>query len=229
MTAEKPLRTFFAAPVPTAAAARWEAATRAALGGGGSRWRIVPAESLHVTLRFLGETPPSLVPDLAEALSVAAAAVEDGKDPCAPATGEWLPLPQGRSPSVLAVRLSDPTGTLASVAASLEVAARRFGYPAERRPFLPHVTLARAVGAGAHGRERGAAAAGVTPSASFPVAEAFPLSEVVLFSSVPGPGGPRYVRLAAAPLTRRAPTRGSAPTHAGSATMQPETTANERR
>jgi 2'-5' RNA ligase len=200
MTAAPPLRLFFALPLPPGTAAALEAEARAHLAAAGaSRMRVVPAARLHLTLRFLGDVAPSLVPALAAAL---AGAVR-GLPRLELRAGEWLPLPSARRPSVLAARVSEGTGTLEALARRLDAAARALGLPAPSPPgqrggggFLPHITLAR--GGRGPGLRTGAgpAAAGVTAPASCLGPAGFAADEVVLFASLRDGGGPRYEALA---------------------------------
>jgi 2'-5' RNA ligase len=104
--------------------------------------RAVAPEGLHVTLCFLGAT------EAAEVTAIGAAC-KAALSPCAVGqlsvgAGVWLPP---RRPRVLAVRLDDPSGGLTHAQATLSEALSRGGwYTPEKRPFLPHVTVARAAG-----------------------------------------------------------------------------------
>jgi 2'-5' RNA ligase len=104
--------------------------------------RINPA--LHLTLCFLGDTPASAVPALSEAL----AAVPFRRS--ALAFGDPFFLPERGRKNVIALPLVDAAtepGGLAAVRrlqAAVGAALVATGlYKAERRPFLPHVTVAR--------------------------------------------------------------------------------------
>jgi RNA 2',3'-cyclic 3'-phosphodiesterase len=111
--------------------------------------RAVPIESLHVTLCFLGSISVESIDLVADACAVVAgmpgASLRVGH-------GIWLPP---RRPRVLAVELSDAGGRLGAVQAALSRALAEGGwYTPEKRPFRPHVTVAR-VGKGT--RVRGSA------------------------------------------------------------------------
>jgi len=104
----------------------------------GSGLRFVTAESLHVTLCFLGWQAASEIDSITAACGVAAShpAAE-----LAIAEAMWLPP---RRPRVLAVRLEDPAGAAAGLQSALSDAlARGRWYEPEARPFLAHVTVAR--------------------------------------------------------------------------------------
>jgi len=99
--------------------------------------RPVDPEHLHLTLCFLGWRDDSAVPRIGDAAMACARAL--------PAVGlgaaRWLPP---RRPRVLAVELDDAEGELAALAARVSDAmVDAAGYVPEKRPFLPHVTVAR--------------------------------------------------------------------------------------
>lgn len=96
-------------------------------------------DNLHLTLKFLGDTPRSMIDALADALQSALAPVRPFNLRC---TGRLLALPSPSRPRVLAAAV-DPADTLADVARRADAACRDIGLPAEARPFRPHVTLAR--------------------------------------------------------------------------------------
>ena len=101
--------------------------------------RPVAREALHVTLCFLGARPEEQIARIAElALSPAG---EVNTLSLSLARAVWLPP---RRPRVLAVELDDPAGQLRQVQSEVSGAlAEGVGYMPERRPFLPHVTVAR--------------------------------------------------------------------------------------
>jgi 2'-5' RNA ligase len=129
------LRLFAALELPHAAVAALEAFRDAAADP--DVWRPVPAESLHVTLAFLGTTDEELVPELEAALRAAA-----GPAPRLRLAGSLLLPP--RRPRVLCAALDDPDGTLGELQARVAAGLAATGaYTPEARPFRPHVTVAR--------------------------------------------------------------------------------------
>jgi RNA 2',3'-cyclic 3'-phosphodiesterase len=98
--------------------------------------RPVPVESLHITLVFLGFLPEKTIPQLAEI-------VEAGRGP-APRIELAGPVPRpprGR-PRLFALAAESP-GTV-ELQAGLEESLAEVGlYKPEKRPFWPHVTVAR--------------------------------------------------------------------------------------
>jgi 2'-5' RNA ligase len=147
-------------------------------------WRPLPAESLHVTLAFLGATDPALVEPLGAALTAAA-----GPAPRLRPAGALL-LPPRRA-RVLCAALDDLDRELAQVQARVsEGLAATGAYAPEARPFRPHVTVARL--------RRGLAAPRVVEERPEPVE--FHGSALTLFASHPSPAGSRYQALARIPL-----------------------------
>jgi 2'-5' RNA ligase len=100
----------------------------------GVRW--VAPESIHITLKFIGETPEKMLEEIDTALS----------------GFTWLPFtitvrgvgffPGNRSPRVFWAGLEAPT--MKDMAEELDTRMERLGFDKEKRAFRPHVTLARA-------------------------------------------------------------------------------------
>jgi len=141
--------------------------------------RPLGADSLHVTLCFLGWREAREI----EAISEACAELSGRPAPrLALGAARWLPK---RRPRVLAVELVDPARSLASTQSALSARLAAGGwYRPEQRPYLAHVTLAR-VG-------RGARAPRELPA--LPALE-FEASEVALFRSRLSRDGARYEQL----------------------------------
>ena len=156
---------------------------------GDVRW--VATDRIHLTLQFLGAVPEERLAAVREAVEAAAAAAS----PLRLAVGGAGGFPSARRPRVLWAAV---TGDLAGLSALVAEVGRRLaplGFPAEDRPFSPHVTLGRSREArGAPGL--GGAIAGA--AGADPVA--WRADEVVLFRSHLGPGGARHEVLARAPL-----------------------------
>jgi RNA 2',3'-cyclic 3'-phosphodiesterase len=144
--------------------------------------RPVAPEALHVTLVFLGYRYEKEIGE------IASAAFDAARELAAP----WLepagvvPVPK-RDPRLFALDLLDPGGDCGALqrAASDALAAARF-YKPEKRPFWPHVTLARV-----KRRVRRAPALGSDPPSIAP----FTASVVTLYRSILRREGARYEAL----------------------------------
>ena len=188
---DEALRLFLTAALPTEAqreiAGLLAQLPPAALPG----WRRTHPEAIHLTLRFLGETPPDRARAATAALRRAAAA----SAPFRLALGAGGTF-GGRRPRVLWLGLTGDLEALQALANALNDELRREGWERPDRPLRPHITLARA--------RRGAApaqaaarslAAGLQPSrADFPIAAAR------LVRSVLAPSGARHSTIAEAAL-----------------------------
>lgn len=98
--------------------------------------RPVKPESLHVTLAFLGYQPEKEIPRLAEivaASQVAAPSIE---------LGDPVPRPERGRPRLFALPVGSP-GTIVLQAMLQEKLVEARLYEPEKRPFWPHVTVAR--------------------------------------------------------------------------------------
>jgi 2'-5' RNA ligase len=136
--------------------------------------------------------PVGAVDAIGDACSAVVAVAGDGIDLSPLALGEpvWLPP---RRPRVLGVVVSDPSRALARVQSALSRAMVDGGwYQPETRPFLAHVTAARA------GREERLRAV----SLPAPQAMGFVGERVTLFRSRLGGGGPHYEPLRVVELLR---------------------------
>jgi RNA 2',3'-cyclic 3'-phosphodiesterase len=150
--------------------------------------RPVRSESLHITLAFLGWTPEKEIPRLEEI-------VEASRAP-APAIelGDPVPRPERGRPRLFALPADSP-GTIALQAelTARLVAARL--YELERRPFWPHVTVAR-VRRGERGSKR-PALVGERPGAlPKDLSRSFRSVRLTLYRSELQPRGAQYTPLA---------------------------------
>jgi len=100
----------------------------------GARW--VPVENLHMTLRFIGE----VTPDMAEEVDLALQVLR-GRRFLLQFSGIGTVSRNGRELALWVGAERNPA--LEHLQAKIETAMQRAGLPAERRRFLPHVTIAR--------------------------------------------------------------------------------------
>jgi RNA 2',3'-cyclic 3'-phosphodiesterase len=138
----KRLRAFFGLPLPEAAKPAMAAAiARMQDASRGSRMapRWQPAHKLHTTLKFLGWTDPEHLPKLW------AMALECAQDLRAieAELGPVIAFGRARRARAVVAGVSDPSGILTRLAATLEAGAAVRGFEPETREYRPHVTLAR--------------------------------------------------------------------------------------
>ena len=134
------IRTFVAIPFPQAVLDRLAAVQR-------RLDRVVPSrsvrwtrpESIHLTLRFLGDTSPEKLPNISDALAAATHSC-----PAFVLTVEGLGcFPNLVMPRIVWTGIEEPSGNLMALHSSIEGALESLGYPPEKRKFSPHLTLGR--------------------------------------------------------------------------------------
>jgi 2'-5' RNA ligase len=150
-----------------------------------ARW--VKPDSMHLTLKFLGDTPAEIIPDISHAMQDAAS--QTGSFELA--TDALGAFPNPRKARVLWAGLSGGTDTCSALHQRIETAMARLGFTRETRPFRAHLTLARF-------RDPALVPQSILDS---PVPHIrFPVKRVVLFQSELDPRGAIYTPLATAPL-----------------------------
>lgn len=173
------IRAFFGLPVPDAQRSRLEPFL-AACAAASPAFRWTPAANLHLTVRFVGAVERSVVDGVADRLDGRAARGFDLE------LGELGTFTRGRLVRVAWLQLRVGAEEARTVAAMLEEECVRAGREPERRPFRPHLTLARA-------RPREGAALPDLPDP--PELPPWRADEVVLYSSRLGRGGSVYEAL----------------------------------
>jgi RNA 2',3'-cyclic 3'-phosphodiesterase len=102
----------------------------------------VAISSIHLTLKFLGEVDPAIIPQMAAALSSTAA----------PIHGFELRLhglgcfPNQNNPRVIWCGIDGNLESLSNLQQMVEKTCESFGFQAEERGFKPHLTLGRVKG-----------------------------------------------------------------------------------
>ena len=154
---------------------------------GGVRW--TRPESLHLTLRFLGNVDVEAVPALSDAVSSCAAASR----PFEVALGGIGGFQRLRAMRVIWIPVAGGIGPLTELYRSLEGELESLGFARERREFRPHVTLGR-VREGAPMPQRRAVAEALA-AAQPDESPALSVESVSLIRSVLTPAGSEYTRL----------------------------------
>lgn len=149
--------------------------------------RVAPPENWHLTLRFLGPATEKQKGQILQKLEPTSL-----PGPTEIQIGGWGTFPRPSAARVLWLGVEDPAGTLGNLARVLESVARAVGFPAEDRPFRPHLTLARFRSPADLRPLLGSLPAIVAPSW---------VDRLTLFRSDLGAGPPRYSGVATFPLT----------------------------
>jgi RNA 2',3'-cyclic 3'-phosphodiesterase len=182
-----PRARLFVALEPGEADRRALGAWRDAVVAGRDDLRPVAPETLHLTLAFLGYRPEKEIP------AIAAAAFEPlaGVPPVELLPAAVVPVPR-RGPRLFALDLEDPSGGAGRIQAAVveALAAKRFHRP-EKRPWWPHLTLARV--------KRNVRA---EPLEVEPPEGPIRATRVTLYRSILRPQGALYEPLAQCPLSQ---------------------------
>ena len=164
-----------------------------------ARW--ARPESLHITLKFIGEQPLDRVEAITERLRRV-----DGNAFEIRCAGYGF-FPTAKAPRVFWIGIQ---GQLAALAESIDMATSELGIPREDRPFSPHLTLARAGAGRSSGSPKWRKGDG--PNTTFAVLEkrlaamgeldfgTMTAHEFILYQSQLSPKGSKYTKLQRFPL-----------------------------
>jgi 2'-5' RNA ligase len=180
------MRTFFAARVARTPVLR---RLHAELSRLGERFQPVALGSLHLTLKFLGETREA---QLADICSVAKRVTEQQPSVHGKLTGVGA-FPHERRPAVIWVGMEEAQG-LSKIAGELDRELSTLGFAPEGRAFQPHITLLRVKSRPPEALATLLAAAARTDFG------ACLIDKIELIQSEPTRTGSRYTTLATFPL-----------------------------
>jgi RNA 2',3'-cyclic 3'-phosphodiesterase len=103
-------------------------------------WTAV--SSIHLTLKFLGEISPAVLPALIDGLEAATAS----EPPFTIKLQGLGTFPNIHNPRIVWCGISDQTGQLERLQQKVEMTCSRVGFTPEERPYHPHLTLGRVRG-----------------------------------------------------------------------------------
>lgn len=195
MPAEEILRTFIAIELDEPlrqALGRVQGKFKRQIAPQDVKW--VAVENIHLTLKFLGDTPVGRLPDIEAALQAACA----GHAPFEISFEGRGCFPNFRRPRVIWVAVRDKGQALLRLQTDVEKYIVPLGWPTEERGFSPHLTLGRV----ARGAERATAEA-IGQIVEKTVVEQIGVQRVTAVSLMQSdlrPSGPIYTRLLHVPL-----------------------------
>jgi RNA 2',3'-cyclic 3'-phosphodiesterase len=135
------MRTFVAIPLPAECRAMLEQMQRELRGSAADvGWVAIP--SIHLTLKFLGEVGPEIIPKLAESLQTACEP-ELSFELCIGGLGCF---PNLNNPRVIWCGIDGDLDPLARIHRTVENVCSDFGFAPGDRAFKPHLTLGRVKG-----------------------------------------------------------------------------------
>jgi 2'-5' RNA ligase len=179
------IRTFIGIPIPATPPLR-DALRQ--LDRFGRTVKPTSPDNLHITLKFLGNTPRQQLEEITDAIRQASLAVPSHE---VELTGLGA-FPNVARPSVAWAGIR-PADHLKYIACELDRMLEPLGFPPEARPFHPHLTLAYVKGPAPGLSEM------IIASHDLPFGQA-PISAVTLYQSELTPAGSRYTPLANVPL-----------------------------
>lgn len=154
----------------------------------------VKPERIHLTLKFLGDVAPERIPEIQKILDeVAQSASPFRVEPAG--CGAFPTLKQMR---VIWVGLQGEGTALSCLQQAVEEAMVQLGFKREERPFKPHLTLGRV-----KGRQHLRLLQELLLERQSFKAEAFDVTELVLYKSELRPEGARYTPLFRNRLTKK--------------------------
>jgi len=167
-----------------------------------ARW--VRGESLHITLKFIGEQTPEQVEAIAESLRRVAGSAFEIR-----VSGHGF-FPTAKAPRVFWIVIhAGPQ--LAELAGNVDAAVAELGIAYEDRPYSPHLTLARGGARRASGSPKWRK--GDDPNTLFSALQKrlagigeidfgkMTVREFILYQSRLSPGGSKYTKLQSLPLS----------------------------
>ncbi|PWU22808.1 MAG: RNA 2',3'-cyclic phosphodiesterase [Candidatus Rokuibacteriota bacterium] len=181
-------------------------AIRAALGHQIERLRPlsravawVPAQNLHVTLKFLGDQSDRRLADAVEALDEAVEAIA----PFDLALRGLGAFPGMERPRIFWVGAAEGVLQVRALQATVDAALQRRGFPADTRPWHPHLTIGRVFDPRRWRRETSPHLREALAHAAATGFGSLPVARVMLMRSDLSPSGARYQELRAADLLTR--------------------------
>ena len=152
----------------------------------------VKPDNLHITLKFLGNVSAGDIDKIAAIMDKAAS----GKGEITLTYTKMGVFPNLSRPRVLWVGFEEPAGTLKGIVKELEEGlSSLLGTAKEKRPFVPHLTIARIKDYTKHVKLSELIKKGVNLTE-----ESFKVSQIVLYNSELKPSGAVYTKVKAASL-----------------------------
>ena len=133
------IRLFVAIELPASVRQRLADVANELRGMGLERLRWARTENIHITLKFLGETPTDRQPQIEDALRSAAEGVASHEL----TLGELGKFGGRQNPRVLWVDVRGDVDALKALQKRVDAGIAALGFPADERPFAAHLTLAR--------------------------------------------------------------------------------------
>jgi len=132
------MRLFIAVPIPEVALGEIQKVQRELQSGFGNSIRWTNPASIHLTVKFLGETPANKIADISSTIEEICNQISRFSMVCC-GIGAF---PNIKQPTVIWLGLEAPPELL-QLQRELETSLSQHGFAAEKRAFSPHLTLGR--------------------------------------------------------------------------------------
>jgi len=183
----------FTAIVPDAST-QTEIASSLARGPAAASLRPVKPQNIHCTLQFLGNTDPSSIPTIVDAIEQG---VSSRPGPLSLSVGLFGTFPSARKARVVFRSVGEPSGHLRDLQKAVASAMVERGIRFDDRPFRPHVTVAYV-----KRRERPGPGLVEELNAGIDGIDlVFEIDRIHLIRSETGPGGSVYTSVHSVPLS----------------------------
>ena len=154
----------------------------------------VDPESIHLTLKFLGNVAPDTIPQIVEAMN----RIAQPASPFSLQVGGAGAFPNWQRPQVIWVGIGGEIGRLAALQKELEAALSSLGFQPESRAFSPHLTLGRLRDRVSSEDRRGFGQ--WAQSVKLEISPSFEVDAIRLIQSQLTPNGPIYTEIDSAKL-----------------------------
>jgi len=155
-----------------------------------------PAESFHLTLFYLGDTPPSLRSRIENALITVGMASQPFS---ITVEGGGTFTTDEKFPRVFFVKVSDPSGNLQVLCKSVRRCLAQFNYKTEYPVYHPHITLCKASSQATSDMLSQFSTIG--QDFNVPFLSTIVIKEMIFYQSVPNQSKATYIPLIKIPLT----------------------------
>jgi 2'-5' RNA ligase len=139
MVQERQIRSFIAIELPSELKAILSSFQNEMVSVGGSSVKWVSPDSIHITLKFLG----NILTEKVQSISLAIEQACTGVEPFTLEMGELGGFPNLQQPRVLWLGLHGDIERVKSLQMSIDNNLAKLGFDKEKREFTPHITLAR--------------------------------------------------------------------------------------
>ncbi len=135
---EKLIRTFLAIPIPNEVMSK-KNMLYSTFEKSKSKINWVKSNNLHLTLKFLGHTPESIIGNIIETINI----ITIDQQPFSLVIKNTGCFPVPERPRTLWMGVEGNINPLNDLVSKIELQLEKLGFPKEKQDYFPHITLAR--------------------------------------------------------------------------------------